>query len=85
MADFSGIDGARDIVIDAVVHQTLVAVDEEGTEAVAATAGGGRGTGIEHRVPTPFRVDHPFVFAIVDTNTNTVLFMGRVVDPTQAP
>lgn len=78
-ADFSGIDGRRDLHLDAVVHQAMIQVDESGAEAVAAT-GGALGTA---SVGAGFVVDHPFVFAIFDHVTGTILFMGRVADPTR--
>jgi len=81
-ADFSGIDGTREIVIKDVIHKAFVAVDEEGTEAAAATA---VIIGLTSMVETQVQitVDHPFVFLIRDTSTETILFLGRVLDPTQ--
>ena len=80
-ADFSGMSGRRDLYISAVIHQAYVDVNEEGTEAAAATA-------VTMKLlstmpaPTPvFRADHPFVFVIRDNNTGSVLFVGRVVSP----
>ena len=80
-ADFSGIDGARDLFIKDVVHQAMVAVDEQGTEAAAATAV----TFTRHAVfaGDALIVDRPFIFAIRDDATGTILFLGRVVDPTK--
>jgi len=83
-ADFSGMDGTGDLFISDVIHKAFVAVDEEGTEAAAATAvvmGGCAAPMPEEEVPV-FRADHPFVFLIEDGETGTVLFMGRVADPT---
>jgi len=77
-ADFSGIDGARDLFISSVLHQAFVAVNEEGTEAAAATAVVGR---LIASLPTLFRADRPFLFLIRDVETGAVLFMGRVSDP----
>lgn len=78
-ADFSGMTGQRDLFISAVVHKAFVDVNEEGTEAAAATAVVmGRGFS-----PSPvFRADHPFLFLIRENSTGSVLFLGRVVDPT---
>ncbi|PKL62844.1 MAG: proteinase IV [Methanomicrobiales archaeon HGW-Methanomicrobiales-2] len=81
-ADFSGMDGTQDLFISDVVHKAFVDVSEEGTEAAAATgvvinvasAPGGDTTPV-------FRADHPFVFLIVEEDTGTILFAGRVVDP----
>lgn len=84
-ADFSGMDGARDLFISAVVHKAFVDVNEEGTEAAAATATVMRTMAIM-RQPTPvFRADHPFIFLIRDTHSGSILFLGRVVDPTEGP
>jgi len=76
-ADFSGMTGNRDLRIEAVVHKAWVAVDEEGTEAAAATIT------LMKFVSAPMRVvvDHPFVFLIRDIETGAILFVGRVVDP----
>lgn len=82
-ADFSGMDGSRDILITDVIHQAFVEVNEEGTEAAAATAviaGGKSAVPSEDEVPV-FRADHPFIFIIQDTGTGNILFMGRVSDP----
>ena len=80
-ADFSGMDGTKNLFISAVIHKAFVAVDEEGTEAAAAT-----GVVISLTAaprPTPvFRADHPFVFVIRDNVSGSILFIGRVVDPT---
>jgi serpin B len=84
-ADFSGMTGKRDLWISAAVHKAYVDVNEEGTEAAAAT-------GItmtmnmamaNQRQPTIFRADHPFLFLIRDNRSGAILFMGRVTDPTK--
>ena len=78
-ADFSGMNGKRDLFISAVIHKAFVDVNEEGTEAAAATAVGIQVTSIQpERV---FRADHPFLFLIRDTRSGVILFMGRVSDP----
>jgi serpin B len=79
-ADFSGMDGKRDLYLSAVVHQAYVDVNEEGTEAAAAT---GAIVAEAKAVLNPpvFRADHPFVFLIRDNRTGSVLFLGRLVDP----
>jgi serpin B len=80
-ADFSGMTGRRDLFISEVIHQAYVKVDEEGTEAAAATAVIMELTAIpETKV---FRADHPFIFIIQENETGIVLFMGRVVNPTE--
>jgi len=79
-ANFAGMDGRMDwLFIGGVIHKAYVDVNEEGTEAAAATAVGMMG-GMP--VPPPvFRVDHPFVFLIREHRTGSILFMGRVTDP----
>ena len=76
-ADFSGMDGTRQLYISDVLHKAFVAVNEEGTEAAAAT---GVVVGITS-LPFTVRVDRPFVFLIRDVETDTILFMGRVLNP----
>jgi serpin B len=79
-ADFSGMDGTRRLSIGEVVHKAFVAVDEAGTEAAAATAV----IMVESAAPEPtveVTVDRPFIFMIRDVQTGTILFLGRVVDP----
>jgi serpin B len=79
-ADFSGVDGTRDLLITDVFHKAFVAVDEEGTEAAAATA---VIVGLESMpvMDAELTVDRPFIYLIRDTETGAVLFLGRVVDP----
>jgi serpin B len=80
-ADFSGMTGRRDLFISAVVHQAYVDVNEEGTEAAAATGVTMKLTAIAPgRVPV-FRADHPFLFLIRDIRSGSVLFVGRMVNP----
>jgi serpin B len=81
-ADFSGIDGLHDIFIADVIHQAMIAVDEKGTEAAAATAVIGE-TAAGVVFGETLTVDRPFLFAIRDEATGTILFLGRVVDPSQ--
>jgi serpin B len=80
-ADFSGITAAAMLYIKNVFHQAFIAVDEDGTEAAAASAVVFEDAGI---VPNQVSmvVDHPFFFAIRDLPTGTILFMGRIADPT---
>lgn len=81
-ADFSGMNGKRDLFISAVLHKAFVAVDEEGTEAAAATAVVMELSAILRPEQIPeFRADHPFVFLIRDRQTGAILFMGRVTEP----
>jgi serpin B len=80
-ADFSGMDGRRDLFISAVVHNAFVSVDEQGTEAAAAT-GIAMATAAMMNPPV-VRVDRPFLFFIYDRGSGTVLFAGRVMNPAQ--
>ena len=79
-SDFSGMNGKKDLYISAVIHKAFISVNEEGTEAAAATA-------VVMRLkskprPNPvFRADHPFVFLLKDNQTGSILFMGRVMEP----
>jgi serpin B len=68
-----------DLYISAVLHEGFIAVDEEGTEAAAATAVVVSETSAP--VTEPFHVDRPFLFAIHDVEYGTPLFVGRVDDP----
>ena len=81
-ADFSGITSAERLFIGAVVHQAYIDVDEQGTEAAAATAVAMRPMALR-RGPEPVRmiVDRPFLFAIADTATGLPLFLGQVSRP----
>jgi serpin B len=76
-ADFSGMNGKKDLSLSTVVHKTFVSVNESGTEAAGATAvvGGTRGGGRR------FQANHPFIFLIRDRSSESILFLGRVVNP----
>jgi len=81
-ADFSGMDGKRDLSISDVIHKAFVSVDESGTEAAAATAVIMAPTSM----PMPEQIinvtiDRPFIFLIRDIQTGTILFIGRVMNP----
>jgi len=80
-ADFSGMTGRRDLFISAVIHQAYVDVNEEGTEAAAATAVTMRLTSIGPDRTPVFRADHPFIFMIRDVKSGSILFLGRVLNP----
>ena len=80
-ADLSGMDGTRGLYVQDVVHQGFVAVDEKGTEAAAATAVVVGATSVPPQAT--LHVNRPFIFAIVDRPTAAVLFIGRVVDPSE--
>ena len=72
--------GSRDLFISEVIHKAFVSVDEAGTEAAAATAVVIAESAMPEE-PVAFTVDRPFPFLIRDMETGTVLFVGRVVDP----
>jgi serpin B len=77
-ADFSGMTGAPGLFIGQVIHKADIEVNEQGAEAAAATAV----TMLRSAVGEPvFRADHPFIYAIRDTETDAVLFVGRLADP----
>jgi len=81
-ADFSGMTGTRELFISEVVHKAFISVDEEGTEAAAATA-------VIMPVlaaPTPaveVTIDRPFIYMIRDLQTGTILFVGRILNPVE--
>ncbi|MDB6108540.1 MAG: proteinase inhibitor serpin [Pedosphaera sp.] len=83
-ADFSGMDGQRDLYISAVVHKAFVEVNEEGTEAAAATGTTMALTSAMRPAPIPiFRADHPFIFLIREKASGSILFLGRLMNPTK--
>jgi serpin B len=84
-ANFSGMTGKRDFSISEVIHKAYVDVNEEGTEAAAATAVTMRALAIRvpDQPPPVFHADHPFVFLIRDNRSESILFMGRLADPGQ--
>jgi serpin B len=79
-ADFSGMTGNRELFISEVLHKAFVSVDEAGTEAAAATAVVMKESAAPAE-PIEVTLDHPFLFLIRDVQTGTILFLGRVVDP----
>ena len=78
-ADFTGIDKRGGLFISEVMHKTFVQVDEEGTEAAAATSVGVGLTSIGGGFV--MRVDRPFVFAIREHHSGTILFIGKITNP----
>ncbi len=78
-ADFSKMDGTRTLKIHDVIHQSFIEVNEEGTEAAAATAVIIVGKGLS--MSKVFKADKPFIFFIYDKTNDLILFMGRLVDP----
>ncbi|MGA2233800.1 MAG: serpin family protein [Tepidisphaeraceae bacterium] len=79
-ADFSGIDGAHDLLISDVVHKAYVDVDEQGTEAAAATGIVMSAMAMPGARPV-FNADHPFLFFIRNVRDQTILFAGRIEKP----
>ncbi|MBX3082427.1 MAG: serpin family protein [Anaerolineae bacterium] len=83
-ADFSGMAEVKpdaNLYISSVLHKAFIAVDEAGTEAAAATAVMMGVTSAMPEEPIEVRLDHPFIFAIRDDQTGTILFLGRVTNP----
>jgi serpin B len=82
-ADFSGMTGRRDFAISEVIHKAYIDVNEEGTEAAAATSVTMRTMAMRpvEQAPPVFRADHPFVFLIRDNRSDSILFMGRMANP----
>ena len=81
-ADFSGMTTQASLYISDVIHEAFIEVDEEGTEAAAATAVAMRLTAAPSE-SVELTVDRPFLFAIRDRDTGAILFWGRVTDPTK--
>jgi len=79
-ADFSNISDMYDLLINDVAHQSFIETNEEGTEAAAATV---VEIGVTSMPPAPLvlKLDHPFIYIIREISTNTIIFMGRVADP----
>jgi len=78
-ADFSGMNGEGNLHISSVLHKAFINLDEEGTEAAAATVVVVGTTSVGPPIPQ-FYADHPFMFFIRDNRTESILFMGRVAD-----
>jgi serpin B len=79
-ADFSGMDGERGLFLSAVVHKAFLDVNEEGTEAAAATGAAIKLAAAPLQNPI-FRADHPFLFLIRDVRSGSILFLGRLRHP----
>ncbi len=78
MADFSRINPDADLYISEVKHKSFVEVNEEGTEAAAATS---VGIGVTSMPDNYFIANKPFLFFIKEKNTNAILFIGKIVEP----
>lgn len=85
-ADFSGMADTAEgnLFISDVLHQAVIKVDENGTEAAAVTVVIVEVTAAPADEPVEITLDHPFIYAIYDRATNAILFMGRVTDPSVA-
>jgi serpin B len=83
-ANFSAMTGKRDLWISAAVHKAYIDVNEEGTEAAAATGLVMYSMAMARpQPPLVFRADHPFLFLIRDNRSGGILFLGRLTDPTK--
>jgi len=80
-ADFSGMDGKKDLFIQDVLHKAFVSVDEAGTEAAAATAVMVGTTSMPESAT--ITINQPFIYLIRDNATGSIIFLGRVMDPTK--
>lgn len=82
-ADFAGMDETRLLYISEIFHKAWGEVNEEGTEAAAATVTAMRSLAVMKPPPPPpvFRADHPFIFAIRDNGSGSLLFLGRFSEP----
>ena len=78
-ADFTRMNAAGGLTLSFVKQHAFISVDEQGTEAAAVTTGGVSTTSVQ----MPTLCDRPFVFVIHEKNTNTILFVGKIADPTQ--
>ena len=76
-ADFSGMNGRKDLFLANVIHKTFVDVNELGTEATAST----EATGVSRCGGESFNADRPFIFLIRHIPSGSILFMGRIVNP----
>jgi len=82
-ADFSGINGTTALIISKIIHKTFIEVNEEGTEAAAATIVDILELSLEEEeeLPYVFKADHPFLFLIRHRPSKTILFLGRLIHP----
>ena len=78
-ADFSGMTGRKELFISDVAHKAFIEVNEEGTEAAAATGAVMSKSSLVKKVE--FKADHPFIYLIKDNRTDAILFMGRLNEP----
>ncbi len=78
-ADFRGMTGHKDLMIDQIIHKAFIEVDEKGTEAAAATAVVMREKSM--RVPVEMNLNRPFIFIIKEHQKNSILFAGKLTNP----
>ena len=78
-ADLSGVNGMKDLYVSKVIHKAFIDVNEEGSEAAAASAVTMMKRSLD--ISPEFRADHPFLFLIRDNDTGAILFMGRLMKP----
>jgi serpin B len=83
-ADLSAMAEGRDLSLSAVLHKAFVSVDEQGTEAAAATGAVVQLTSMAPTKPVVFCANHPFIFLIRDRVSGAILFMGRFSEPVSA-
>lgn len=84
VADFSRMFPGSPYHVSVFVHKAYVAVNEQGTEAAAATGVVATGDDVNSPAPAAFRADHPFVYMIRDNELGQIVFLGRLVDPLSA-
>jgi serpin B len=83
-ADFSAMTGKPGFTISAAIHKAFIDVNEKGTEAAAATSLVVTASAMRYEPPPiDFRADHPFVFLVLDKKSGSILFLGRVADPSK--
>ena len=82
-ADFSLITADKRLQLSAVFHKTWISVDEEGTEAAAASAVAAIEKGFGGPPPDKITLNRPFLWMILEPNSRLILFMGRITDPTK--
>ena len=80
-ADFSGIDGRRDLNLAQAIHKAFIEVNEAGTEAAAATGLGVSLVSMPINPDPVFRADRPFLYWVRDTRSGLILFTGRLANP----
>ena len=78
-ADLSGMTGTNDLFIADAVHKAFIEVNESGTEAAAVTFS----LVSRKSMADSFRADHPFIYLIRENGSGSILFLGRIVDPTK--